>query len=219
LPREAFYGRIKGRPLRALEHDALQDGAFILKNVQEAEVFLQAFSKTSLEIGFGAGEHLIACAKQNPHIGFIGAEAYLNGIAKCALKAQEADLKNLRIWPKDVRPLLDALPSSSLSAIYLLYPDPWPKRRHWKRRMINDANLVRFARLMRKDAKLYFATDWSNYASWALSHVLAAKDFIWEASSMKDWTESFFPSLSTRYEKKALKEGRRPLYLTFTRGG
>jgi tRNA (guanine-N7-)-methyltransferase len=215
--REVFYGRIKGRPLRAAARQALEKSDFIFENKEEARNFLEKFPETHFEIGFGAGEHLIARAKENPGIGFIGAEAYQNGIAKCALHTQEAGLKNLAIWPQDARPLLDTLPEKSLGAIYLLYPDPWPKRRHWKRRLVSDQNLARFARLIKPGARLYFATDWENYAAWALSHLLRSPDFSWDAGSARDWKEPFYPWTSTRYEQKALREGRMPSYLCFTR--
>jgi tRNA (guanine-N7-)-methyltransferase len=203
--------------LRAQAQAALEKNDFILENTQAVENFLKAFPEVRLEIGFGAGEHLIARARENPHIGFMGAEAYVNGIAKCALYAKEENLKNLAIWPHDTRPLLDALSEKSLSAIYLLYPDPWPKRRHWKRRMVDDHNLKRFARLLKPGAKFYFATDWANYAAWALSHLLRSTDFAWVAKAARDWKEPFSLWPSTRYEKKALQEGRMPSYLTFIR--
>ena len=215
--REVFYGRVKGRPLRAQARDAFEQNPFMLATAADAESFLKTFPQTHLEIGFGAGEHLVARAIEHPEIGFIGAEAFENGIARCALAAKEADLKNLAIWPYDVRPLLDALPEKSLEAIYLLYPDPWPKRRHWKRRMVDDHNLGRFARLLQPNGQFYFASDWSNYTSWALSHLLRSPDFAWDAAEASAWKTPFSSWTSTRYEKKALREGRVPSYLSFTR--
>lgn len=219
--RDVFYGRTKGRPLRAAEKSALEDNPYLLdeKCVAEnlAACFAEKVGDIHLEIGFGAGEHLIARAQQNPGIGFIGAEAFVNGIAKCTLKCAEADLQNVRIWPRDARPLLDLLPENSLSAIYLLYPDPWPKRRHWKRRMINDANLARFARLLKPGGTFYFATDWANYAAWTLSHLLRSKDFTWQAQEAKDWLNPYKDWASTRYEQKAKKERRVSSYLKFCR--
>jgi tRNA (guanine-N7-)-methyltransferase len=215
--REVFYGRVKGRPLRGLAQEALVKNDVMLQSVQDAENFLKRFSQVHLEIGFGAGEHLIARAVEHPEIGFIGAEAFVNGIAKCVMHTKEAGLKNLAVWPQDARPLLDALPSNSLSAIYLLYPDPWPKRRHWKRRMISDHNLERFARLLKPGGTFYFASDWANYAAWALSHLLRHPDFTWNAQKSSDWKKPFSLWPSTRYEKKALREGRVPTYLTLIR--
>jgi tRNA (guanine-N7-)-methyltransferase len=216
-PREVFYGRAKGRPLRAAARRALENKTLIVEDTRAVESFLKQFPETHLEIGFGAGEHLIARAKENQRIGFIGAEAYINGVAKCAFHAQEAGLQNLRIWPFDARPLLDALPANCLGAIYLLYPDPWPKRRHWKRRMVNERNLSRFARLLKTGGKFYFATDWANYAAWALLHVLRSPDFIWPGQGQRDWKEPFSYWTSTRYEKKALHGDRTPTYLSFNR--
>ncbi len=216
-PREVFYGRVKGRPLRAQQREALADHSLLIEKTETLGNFLKSFPETHLEIGFGAGEHLIARAMENPQIGFIGAEVFLNGIATCVRKAQEAGLKNLRIWPHDARPLLDDLPEKSIAAIYLFYPDPWPKRRHWKRRMVSDFNLGRFARLLKPGGKFYFASDWANYTAWALSHLLRSLYFSWDAREAKDWKEPFYHWESTRYEKKALHQGRIPSYLGFTR--
>ncbi|MES2905740.1 MAG: tRNA (guanosine(46)-N7)-methyltransferase TrmB [Pseudomonadota bacterium] len=219
LQREAFYGRAKGRPLRDAEVQALETTSLLLSlddcTGDLKKLFKAPVASLHMEIGFGAGEHIVHRALENPAVGFIGAEAFRNGYAKCALLAEEHKLQNLRIFPFDTRPLLDVLPSASFEALYLLYPDPWPKRRHWKRRMINDGNLKRFARLLKPLGTFYFATDWANYAAWGLSHLLRAEDFEWQAQDAADWQKPYDNWISTRYEQKAIREGRTPSYLKF----
>ncbi len=216
---EAFYGRAKGRPVASHETKALENSP-LLFDLDDCRQDLKKLFKTPvqevhLEIGFGAGEHLIHQAQQNPDIGFIGAEPFHNGFAKCNYTAREANIQNVRIFPFDVRPLLDALPPHSLDALYLFYPDPWRKRRHYKRRMISDRNLKRFARLLKSGAAFYFASDWANYTAWTLSHIQRSDDFKWQAREPQDWTKAYEGWITTRYEQKAFREGRIPSYLRF----
>jgi len=177
-------------------------------------------SRTSdiwLEIGFGGGEHLAAQAEANPTVGFIGAEIYVNGIASLLGHVDRRKLANVRIFPEDVRPLLDSLPDASLGRVFLLFPDPWPKRRHAARRFVNPANLARLARVMRPGAELRIASDDPGYIAWTLEQMLHRADFRWLARRAADWRGRPPDWPPTRYEQKAVREGRRPAYLRFER--
>ena len=168
-----------------------------------------------LEIGFGGAEHLMAQAQANPRIGFIGSDGYVNAIAK-ALAAIDADrLANVRLHHGDASALLDWLPDASLARIDLLYPDPWPKRRHWKRRFIQDDSLKRLARILERGGELRFATDIASYADYALVRVLRSPDFVWTAECADDWRKPWPDFAGTRYEAKAKREGRVPAYFIF----
>jgi tRNA (guanine-N7-)-methyltransferase len=170
-----------------------------------------------LEIGFGGGEHLAAQARAHPDIGFIGCEPFVNGIAKLLRVVAQENLGNIRIWDQDAAELIDALPPRSIARAYLLYPDPWPKRRHRKRRFISDQNLVSVARVLAPRAEFRFATDIDDYAGWALARIMRSTAFRWAADCAADWRQPWTDWPGTRYEAKALREGRKPSYLTFER--
>ncbi|MCB4767577.1 tRNA (guanine(46)-N(7))-methyltransferase TrmB [Ancylobacter sp. Lp-2] len=219
-----FYGRRKGKPLRALqaqhlEQDLprLQIDLATLGEAPLAALFPVPVSAVRLEIGFGGGEHLLAEAARHPGIGHIGAEAFVNGVAKATTGIVEAGLANVRLYGDDVVPLLDALPAGSLERIDLLYPDPWPKRRHWKRRFVRPDNIDRFARLLAPGGHFCFATDVEGYAAWTLRHLIADARFEWTARVADDWRRPFAGWPGTRYEAKALREGRTPGYYEFRR--
>ena len=168
-----------------------------------------------LEIGFGGAEHLIAQAKDNPDCGFIGSDAFINGVAKALVAIDENKLDNIRLHFGDASELLDWLPANALARIDLLYPDPWPKRRHWKRRFIQDESLHRLARVLRPGGELRFATDIPDYATYALARVLRSNEFMWTAEGADDWRKPWPDFAGTRYEAKAKREGRTPAYFVF----
>jgi tRNA (guanine-N7-)-methyltransferase len=170
-----------------------------------------------LEIGFGGGEHLAAEAHAHPEIGYIGCEAFLNGIAKALALIEAAQLRNVRLYNGDARAVIEVLPGEALAGAYLLYPDPWPKRRHHKRRFLSDATLAALARVMRPGAELRFATDIDANAGWSLARVLRSPDFVWTPAGPRDWQTPWGGWAGTRYEAKALRGGRRPAYFTFRR--
>ncbi len=170
-----------------------------------------------LEIGFGGAEHLIAQAKTNPRIGFIGSDGFVNAIAKALAAIDAEKLDNIRLHHGDASALIDWLPDAALSRIDLLYPDPWPKRRHWKRRFIQDETLTRLARILKRSGELRFATDIADYAAYALARVLRSQDFVWTAETADDWRKPWGDFAGTRYGAKAKREGRVPVYLTFRR--
>ncbi len=170
-----------------------------------------------MEVGFGGGEHLAVEALRQPELGFIGCEPFVNGVAKILALIAETDLVNIRLYNGDAGDVIDALPDRSLSRVYLLYPDPWPKRRQHKRRFLSDDMLARLARVMRPGAELRFASDIDHNAGWTLARILRSADFIWPAKSAADWQTPWEGWDSTRYEAKALAEGRRPAYFTFLR--
>jgi len=174
-------------------------------------------SALRLEIGFGGGEHLAAQARENPRVGFIGCEPFVNGIAKLLAVLAREGLQNVRIWDADAAELIGLLPPGSLAGVDLLYPDPWPKRRHRKRRLVSDENLDALARVMTPGALLHFATDIDDYAGWALARVLRSRVFAWTAERPDDWRQPWPGWPGTRYEAKAAREGRKPSYLTFRR--
>ena len=166
-----------------------------------------------LEIGFGGGEHLAYQAERNPGVGIIGCEPYLNGIGEPLKQIETRKLKNIRLHGDDARPLIDALPDASLDRVFILYPDPWPKTRHHKRRIISTEFLTSLARVMKPGAELRLATDHADYATWMLERLLAHPDFKWTAKSCDDWLKPWPDYTPTRYEQKAL--AGKPTYLSF----
>lgn len=219
-----FYGRRKGRPLRKGQQHHL-DGllprlAIDLPSAGKLDVralFQPAPEQVWLEIGFGGGEHLAEQARAHREAGIIGCEIFLNGIATLLAQIDAHDLKNVRIYPEDARDLLDALPERSLDRVFLLFPDPWHKRRHAERRFIQAANLDLLARLMKPGAEFRVASDDPIYIGWALAHLTAHPAFQWIARRPQDWRDRPADWPPTRYEAKALRAGRKPAYFRFLR--
>jgi tRNA (guanine-N7-)-methyltransferase len=168
-----------------------------------------------LEIGFGGGEHLAMQAETHPGIGFIGSEVFENGIARLVGNVARHDLKNVRIFADDARLLLEALAPASLGRVFILFPDPWPKRRHHKRRLVAPPTLDRLAELMQPDAELRLATDDPGYLAWMLECTTAHPQFRWLARRPADWRERPPDWTPTRYEEKACAAGRAPAFLRF----
>jgi len=216
----AFFGRRKGKSLRAGQEsliETLLPGLRLDPGRDPRDAFGRPIQGLWLEIGFGGGEHLTARARAHPNIGFIGCEPFVNGLAKLLAVIDREGLDNIRLWDRDATRLLPALPPASLDQATLLYPDPWPKRRHRKRRFISDESLETLARVMAPGAHLRFATDIDDYAGWALARVLRSHHFTWTADRPDDWRKPWPDWPGTRYEAKALKAGRAPQYLTFVR--
>jgi tRNA (guanine-N7-)-methyltransferase len=170
-----------------------------------------------LEIGFGAGEHLAAQAARLRHHGLIGCEVFENGVVKLLAEIERLDLANLRLLIDDARPLLDALAEASLERVFILFPDPWPKLRHHKRRLVSTATLDALARAMADGAELRLATDDMDYLRWILERVTTHAAFEWLARRPQDWRERPPDWPATRYEQKALAASRRPAFLRFRR--
>lgn len=224
-PHRNFYGRLKGKHLKDsqkgyLEEDlaALSPGAVSWEDnpAREALELEALFGARDvwLEVGFGGGEHLVHQAAQNPDVGIIGCEPYINGVAMLLGKVRRADVENLRIFPGDVRDMFDVLPVASVSKAFLLYPDPWPKARHHRRRFVTPEHLEPLARVLKKGAEFRVATDIPDYVRQTLEEVPKA-GFEWLAEGPEDWRRPWGDWISTRYEQKALREGRVPHYLTF----
>jgi len=223
-PARAFFGRRKGHALKprqaALFDTLLPRIAIDLAKPAPADLrvlFTNTADEVRLEIGFGGAEHLIAQAQAHPTIGFIGTDAFINGVAKALVAVDAHRLSNVRLYFGDASELLDWLPEGALARIDLLYPDPWPKRRHWKRRFIQDESLERLARILKPGGELRFATDIADYAAYALTRVLRSNDFVWTAEQASDWREPWPDFSGTRYEAKAQREGRAPAYFFFRR--
>jgi len=221
---EAFFGRRRGRTMRPEQAAALESGFGTYRLDLTAEppadlhaLFEAGVSAVRLEIGFGGGEHLLHRATEAPAIGFIGVEPFVNGMAKMMMAVREKPLANLRVHDDDATRLLDWLPPASLDGLDLLYPDPWPKKKHWKRRFVSPVNLDRFARVLKPGSKFRFASDIDTYVNWTLLHCRAHGAFAWQASEAADWHRPYDGWPGTRYEAKAIREGRRPAYLTFVR--
>ncbi|MBN9037021.1 MAG: tRNA (guanosine(46)-N7)-methyltransferase TrmB [Rhizobiales bacterium] len=221
---EAFFGRRHGKTLRAGQQAAvaaLLPGLGIDLSapppVTLAALFSAPVEEVRLEIGFGGGEHLHHRAGLMPRAGFIGVEPFVNGMAKLMARLAEEPRDNLRVYGDDATRLLDWLPDASLAGIDLFYPDPWPKKRHWKRRFVGRANLDRFARVLRPGGEFRFASDIDSYVNWTLLACRAHPAFAWKAASAQDWRDPYPGWPGTRYEAKALREGRTPAYLTFLR--
>ena len=231
-----FYGRRQGRkirkaksglPDRFLPRIAISGTAPVTKNMFGVPV-----DEIWLEIGFGNGEHLAGQALRHPHIGFIGAEVFKNGVAnlltlltgikesgdmpeQITLLPERVD--NVRVWNEDVRLLFERIPDGSLSRVFLLFPDPWPKKRHASRRFVNPDNLKEIARILKKGGIFRIATDHKVYKDWALRRMAETPDFRWTAKTGNDWRYPPADWVETKYQRKAVAEGRRPIFLDFER--
>ncbi|WP_112661987.1 tRNA (guanosine(46)-N7)-methyltransferase TrmB [Microvirga flavescens] len=216
----AFFGRRKGKKLRSGQDDLMKNLLPALRVTPEApfsSLFPKAGRETWLEIGFGGGEHLAAQAKAHPDVNFIGCEPFVNGMAKLLATVERDDLKNVRVWDDDVTDLLPHLPDACFDRIYILYPDPWPKRRQRKRRLVSDETLTLLARVLRKGGELRFASDIDDYIGWVLARAMRSPQFRWTAERADDWRTPYEGWPGTRYEAKAKREGRIPSYLTLLR--
>lgn len=228
-PHRNFYGRRSGKPLRKrqIEHMGSTLTRIAVEGVDVAENPDRDFIDTSnlfnddrpiwLEIGFGGGEHLVHMAETYPKIGFIGCEAFINGVAKLVPVIGEKDISNVRVHMGDARDFLEVLPYASIDRLFLLYPDPWPKKRHHRRRFVNKENLDHFARVLKPGSILRIATDIEDYIRHTMEAIALCDDFEWLAEKPDDWREPWSDWTRTRYEAKAIREGRTPHYLTFKR--
>ncbi|SLN64654.1 tRNA (guanine-N(7)-)-methyltransferase [Pseudoruegeria aquimaris] len=228
-PWRNFYGRFRGKTLRDsqkayLEEDlaALSPGPVSWEDNPErtpldlAQVF-PGKSEIWLEIGFGGGEHMVHQAALHPHVGLIGCEPFINGVAMLLGKIRKAEVENVKVHPGDVRDMFDVLPDASISRAFLLYPDPWPKKRHHRRRFVTPEHLDPLSRVLKPGAIFRVATDIPDYVRQTLEQVATRPDFEWLAEGPEDWRKPWGDWISTRYEQKALREGRTPHYLTFRR--
>ncbi|NDW04591.1 tRNA (guanosine(46)-N7)-methyltransferase TrmB [Jiella sp. 40Bstr34] len=222
--REAFFGRLKGPKLRQHQADLIEMRLPQLRvdltqpaPADLARLFSAPVERFRLEIGFGGGEHLLHRSGEDLRCGFIGVEPFVNGMAKLLSALDATPRENLRLFDDDATLVLDWLPDATLDAVDLNYPDPWPKKKHFKRRFVNAKNLDRFARVLKPGGIFRFASDIDTYVDWTLRHVAEHPAFEWTARRPADWHEPFAGWLGTRYEAKAIREGRRPAYLTFRR--
>ena len=223
-PPRRVYGRRRGRPLRQgrrrIAESLLPQLAITLPEhdtLDPQALFSATPAAIWLEIGFGGGEHLYEQAERQPEIGFIGVEVFESGIARLVGEVARRGLGNVRIFADDARLLLDRLKPGSIGRVFILFPDPWPKRRHHKRRLVARATLDRLAAIMQPGAELRLATDDPGYLVWMLEHVTAHPAFTWLARSAADWRERPADWPATRYEEKARAVGRRPAFLRFVR--
>ena len=218
----AFFGRRKGHKLRAhqaeLIADLLPKLSLDISSPPPAalpELFGTTADAVRLEIGFGGGEHLIAEAQAFPNTGFIGCEPYINGMAKILALIEANDVRNIRLFAGDAAELLAWMPANSLARIDLIHPDPWPKRRHWKRRFVQDATIAAMARALKTGGEFRFVSDIADYCAWTLWHFARASDFAWTAERASDWREPWSDYTMTRYGRKAEREGRTAAHLIF----
>ena len=220
-----FYGRRRGHKLRPNRQALIDDFLPHLRLALPADggplnleaVFASPVSDLWLEVGFGGGEHLAAQAAAHPDIGFIGCEPFVNGVANVLSLIDRGGLTNIRIFNDDVRKLFPVLTDAVFGRIVALFTDPWPKKRHHRRRFISDDTLVQLSRLLKDDGVLRLASDHMGYVNWMLDHLTAKDELIWDARSKQDWGVPPSDWVETRYERKAKAKGNHPAYLCFSR--
>jgi len=224
-PRFDWHGRRQGRKLRAGRKKLVET---LLPQIRLAlppgeapfdprDMFSPPPERLWLEIGFGGGEHLAAQAARHPATGFIGCEVFLNGLASALAHINREELTNVRLLHEDARVLLPRLPEGAVDRIYLLFPDPWPKRRHRDRRFTGRGNLDALARIMADGAQLRIASDDMGFIRWTLEQARLHPDLAWQALRPQDWRQVPGDWVATRYQEKAVKAGRSPVFLTFQR--
>lgn len=230
-----FFGRRKGRVIRKTKTTLLET---FLPNLHitpqtvfdKKTLFGTEVNQICLEIGFGNGEHLAGQAKNNPQTGYIGAEVFQNGVANLLslitgikvtadlpenITLETGRVDNIRIWDDDIRLLFKSIPDNFLDKVYLLFPDPWPKKRHASRRFVNPENLKELSRILKKGGILRIATDHKVYKSWTLRQMHTCPDFRWTASCGNDWKHEPADWVQTKYQRKAIREGRRAVFLDY----
>lgn len=220
----AFYGRRAGKKLhkgqQALFETLLPDLTVDISRPVDPKVLFPEARRIHLEIGYGGGEHLARIAQENPEDGFIGCEVFTGGIGKLLETIDIEDISNVRLFPDDVIKLLAVMPDASVDCLYVLYPDPWPKPRHHKRRLIQFPVLEQFARVVKPGGTFRFATDIEDYANWTLAHVLRSEGFAWPVQAPGAWHAPYEGWQATRYEQKARRQGRmKSFYFEFSRAG
>ena len=217
-----FYGRRKGPPLSRLRNNLIDELLpEVLINLDASSLINPGLlfnnNNVWLEIGFGAGEHLASQAENHPNTGFIGCDPYINGVARLLSEIKQKSLKNIRLYNDDARLLLEKLSPNSIDKVLVLFSDPWPKKRHNRRRFINFDNLNSLSRVMKDRAHIRFSTDNMNFARWSLDMFYRHPDFVWLVNGPEDWRNNYFDAVPTRYEKKAISSGQKCVYLTFQR--
>jgi len=225
-PHGSFFGRRKGHKLRARQADLIEQ---LLPRLaldihspsppDLARLFEPPADAVRIEIGFGGGEHLIAEALAFPNAGFIGCEPYVNGMAKILTQIEAHNIGNIRLFAGDATELLAWTPPLAVTRIDLIHPDPWPKRRHWKRRFVQDTTVAEMARVLKPRGEFRFVSDIDDYCAWTLAHLARSPDFVWTAERALDWRQPWDDYTMTRYGAKAEREGRRAAYLRFMKIG
>lgn len=215
------YGRTKARPIKPRQAgllDSLLPRLAIPEGPADPRALMPAARAVWLEIGFGGGEHMAAQAARHPDVLVLGAEPFLNGLASALRHVDEQGLDNVRLRGGDARQLLADLPDASLDRIFILFPDPWPKARHHKRRLIQAETIAELARVLKPGGRLRFATDWADYAAWTLARMTAFSQtaFRWTAERADDWRRAPADHVTTRYEAKRLGDCA-PVFLDFER--
>jgi tRNA (guanine-N7-)-methyltransferase len=208
------FGRVRGRKLRASKQTLMEA---LLPKITFTPESLPAYAEWWLEIGCGAGEHAAYQAEANPNVGYIACEPYVNGLSHLLQKIHDKNLKNVRIYAGDAREVIAALPADSLSRVFILFPDPWPKVRHWKRRLLTVEFFNSLTARMKAGARLRLATDHVDYLGWMLAHALATPALLWQANRHTDWDAQPEDAVVTRYQAKARAQGRVATYLDFVR--
>jgi len=209
------FGRLKSRPIKPRQA-ALMETLLPALRVPPGPGPVAVDGETWLEIGFGGGEHMAAQAARHPDVTILGAEPFQNGVASAVRHVDEQGLRNVRIHDGDVRELIARLPDASVARVFILFPDPWPKVRHHKRRLVQADTIAELARVMKPDGTLRFASDWADYVDWALERLLAGGAFRWTAERADDWRKPPADHITTRYEEKRLGDCA-PVFLDFVR--
>jgi tRNA (guanine-N7-)-methyltransferase len=222
----SFFGRRKGHKLRLHQADLIEGLlprlSLDITGASPPDLaghFDRAIDSVRLEIGFGGGEHLIAEALAYPATGFIGCEPYVNGMAKILTQIEAHNIGNIRLFAGDAAELLAWAPPLALARIDLIHPDPWPKRRHWKRRFVQDETIAAMARTLQPCGEFRFVSDIADYCAWTLFHLARSPDFVWTAERVSDWRQPWPGYTMTRYGRKAEREGREAAYLRFGKLG
>jgi tRNA (guanine-N7-)-methyltransferase len=218
-PQPAFlssFGRNRGRSLRPYQQGLVDE--LLPRLTPNPAQPREGFAKLALEIGFGGGEHLLAQAAHNPDTLFIGCEPFINGVAKCLAGIDSQKLTNIRLFTRDARELVQALPDACLDTVFILFPDPWPKLRHNKRRLVNAETLNMLARTHKKGGRLLIATDHVDYSVWMLEVLLNHPDYAWTATAQADWQNPPTDWTETKYQRKTSAEGREPVFMECVRG-
>jgi tRNA (guanine-N7-)-methyltransferase len=217
------FGRRRGRKLRASKDAVLEAAlprlliALPQEQLHPDTLFTQAGRELWFEIGFGGGEHLVEQARRNPQVNFIGCEPYVNGLATLLASIEKLECGNIRLYNDDARALLEKLPDGCIQRLFVLFPDPWPKARHHKRRIIAQPSLELFYRKLAPGGLLRIATDHVDYSVWMLEQLQLFGKFAWTAQSHLDWKQPPADWVPTRYQAKALQEGREAVFFDWVK--